>query len=208
MAGVLAVDTGARSGAAIVLRDGSAVTIRPIRASDEGRLLTFLRGLSRASRTRRYFSAGVDLVTEAHRQATAGERGQCGLVATTGRDGRIVGHAVYGRTGDGRAEAGVVVADSWQGRGLGTVLLGCLVRETAAADIRAIETEIPEENRPMLAVLEHPTAPMKADWECGERLQVFDSVGLAQAVARLAALQSPAGAASSSPGSDEPGGAR
>lgn len=64
-------------------------------------------------------------------------------------------------------------------------------------EIRAL---IPVENRPRLEVLGHLTAPIKADWECGERLQVFDSVGLAQAVARLAA--------SSSTGSGESSGVR
>jgi GNAT superfamily N-acetyltransferase len=193
------------SASEVVLRDGSAVTIRPVRACDEGRLLTFLRGLSLASLRYRYFSAGVDLVAEARRDARAGERGQFGLVATTGRDGHIVGHAVYGPTGAGRAEAGLVVADSWQGRGLGTLLLGRLAREAAAVGIRAIETDILAENRPMLEVLRHLASPLEASWVSGERLLVFDSTGLAQAVARLTAPQSAACAVSYLPAGVGPG---
>ena len=74
----------------------------------------------------RFFSAGVDLSAAANWAAQVDYRDRLGLVALTGTDHGIVGHAVYTRTGADRAEVAFEVADALQGQGLGTILLAHL----------------------------------------------------------------------------------
>lgn len=100
----------------IALRDGSTVHVRPIRPDDEPRLLELLESLSMDARALRFFSAGVDLKAAAHRDSIVDYDDRFGLVATTGTDPRIVGHALYSREGAERAEVAITIADSFQGR--------------------------------------------------------------------------------------------
>jgi hypothetical protein len=86
-----------------VLRDGSTVHVRPVSPDDDQRLLAFFRSPSRGSRALRFFSATTDvfLMGEARRETSVDYVRTFGLVATTGPEGRIVGHAVYGRLDGG-----------------------------------------------------------------------------------------------------------
>ena len=117
----------------IALRDGSTVHVRPIRPDDEQRLLDLLTSLSPDARTLRFFSAGVDLAALARDDSQVDYLQSFGLVATTGPDEHIVGHASYARIDPECAEIAFTIADEYQGRGLGTLLLGQLA-ETAAAN--------------------------------------------------------------------------
>jgi GNAT superfamily N-acetyltransferase len=63
--------------------------------------------------------------------------------------GQLVGHAMWGPA-DGAAEIGVVVADGWQGRGIGrllTVATLCEARATGHVDVRL---NLHPENRDLL----------------------------------------------------------
>ncbi len=90
-------------GVEIVLRDGSTVHVRPLRAGDRDALARFFASLSDRSRRLRFFSGAAN-VDEASRFAvdSALEQGY-GLVATRG-DGRVVAHAMYGRNDAEHAE--------------------------------------------------------------------------------------------------------
>jgi acetyltransferase len=52
-------------------------------------------------------------------------------------------------------DLGIVVADHWQGMGLGTALLRRLVEVARCEGIRRIKAEIFRENAAMLALAEH-----------------------------------------------------
>jgi acyl-CoA synthetase (NDP forming)/GNAT superfamily N-acetyltransferase len=107
-----------------LLSDGTTVHIRPISPHDEDRLVGFHSGLSPESIYMRFFSAHAQLRPEEIRRFTHVDgRERMALVATVRDD--FVGVARYDRlaTDSDEAEVAFVVTDSFQGRGLGTLLL-------------------------------------------------------------------------------------
>jgi acetyl coenzyme A synthetase (ADP forming)-like protein len=136
----------------VVLRDGRTLHVRPVRLEDTGSLTTFYQGLSPESRALRFFSAATDVAHEAAAEAGVDYRTSDGLVATVGPDGRIVAHALYISTGPSTAEVGFAVDDSYQGRGLGTLLLGQLAETAAAHGITRFEAFVLPVNQRMLQV--------------------------------------------------------
>ena len=121
-----------------VLRDGTDLTIRPIRADDKGLELAFLRGLSRESRYQRLLSARDLLPGELRRLTEIDPAREMALIATI-RDGnggeRQIGVARYVKDADDTAEMAIVIGDAWQRRGLGEKLLQALIDAAADADI-------------------------------------------------------------------------
>lgn len=137
-----------------VLRDGSTIRVRPVRADDEPRLLALLQGLSETSRRFRFFATttGDRLAEAAHRQAHDGDARNFGMVATEGHDGRVVGHAEYLGIDADSAEVGFTIADAYQGKGLGTILLGELARAASAAGVVEFRAVVMPDNYAMLSV--------------------------------------------------------
>jgi acetyltransferase len=103
----------------IRLRDGSSVTLRPARAEDEPAMRTFLSGLSLEAQRLRSFTGAANIAFAAHLASTA-DATHYGLLAHD-EAGALVGHAVYVRMDQTRAEVAVEVADHLHGRGLGTL---------------------------------------------------------------------------------------
>ena len=108
------------------LRDGSRVDVRPARPDDRELLREGFERLSPESRYRRFL---VPVTTISERWLTyltnVDHHDHEALAALDPVTGRGVGVARYVRSEHRRdvAEAAVVVADDWQGRGLGTLLL-------------------------------------------------------------------------------------
>ena len=132
------------------LRDGSLVTVRPVRADDEAALRIFLAGLCVEARRLRFFSAATDTVRAAHLAADT-STGHYGLVAHD-ESGMIVGHAVYVLLDPARAEVAVEVADRLHGCGLGTILIERLAIVAERRGITRFVAEVLCENRAMLDV--------------------------------------------------------
>jgi hypothetical protein len=81
-----------RREADVVVRDGSAVHVRPARPADAPAVERLLTGLSDRSHWLRFFSGHPNL-DQAVRWATeVDHQHRYGLVATSGGDGRVVGH--------------------------------------------------------------------------------------------------------------------
>jgi len=134
----------------VVLRDGSTVRIRVMRPTDEVGLRALLTSLSEESRWLRFYSLqnSSALAAEARREANLDKA--FGLVACSGDEERVVGHAFYVAIADQRAEVAFTIANDFQGRGLGTILL-CQLAEVAAANmIRIFEAEVVAANHAML----------------------------------------------------------
>ena len=152
--------------ATVVLKDGSTVAVRGIRPEDEPALAGFYASLSPESQAYRFFTAPADVQEIAHRMVIANYESQLGLVATSGDE--VVGHAVYIVTGGKRAEMGLAIADSFQGRGLGLLLFAQLADAAARNGIEVFEAVVKADNTRMLELLRDSGFPLRVRSEPGE----------------------------------------
>jgi acetyl coenzyme A synthetase (ADP forming)-like protein len=145
----------------VVLRDGSTVHVRPVKATDAAAVRAFFEGLSPESIALRFFS-GFPNLDMAVRWATEVDYDRrYGLVATSGDD-RVVAHAGWERHPDrpDRAEVAFAIADTMQGNGLGTILLGQLAEAAAAAGVTVLNAEVLPHNRKMVGVFRDSGFPV------------------------------------------------
>jgi acetyl coenzyme A synthetase (ADP forming)-like protein len=147
----------------VVLRDGSTVHVRPARAADAPAVEQMLQGLSDRSRWLRFFSGFPDLEQAVQWATDVDYERRYGLVATTGGDGRVVGHAGWERESDRpeRAEVALEIADTMQGKGLGTILLGQLAEAANEAGVQVLGAEVLPENHQMIRVFRDCGFPVK-----------------------------------------------
>lgn len=138
-----------RINAEVVLSDGSTAQVRQVTAQDEPMLGEFLSSLSPESMASRFFSGGVD--RKVALSALIPKEGDFALTAM--REGKVIGHASYHRTSEKRAEVAVVVSDVYQGKGLGTILLGELVQAAVKDGILVFDAFVQPENYKMINVL-------------------------------------------------------
>jgi acetyl coenzyme A synthetase (ADP forming)-like protein len=141
----------------VILRDGATLRLRAPTPEDEPALAGFFAGLSDRSRYLRFhgFSDGGSRLVRALVAPDWTERGS--LVAVVGEVGeeRIIAVANYVRLRDPRvAESAFVVADDYQGRGVGIRLVEQLARRAAAHGVEAFIAEVMGDNRAMLSVFE------------------------------------------------------
>ena len=133
-----------------VLRDGTTVRIRVAKADDRNAIEDYLLGLSDESRVLRFGTTTVD-VSEVARRATANSPGEhATLIALHG--GSVVGGAQYFRETSNRAEIGVSVADVFQSRGLGSILVARVAEMAAANGIATLAATVLPGNNRMLQV--------------------------------------------------------
>lgn len=139
------------------LRDGTPVLVRPIQPEDAQRLLTGLRRLSPASRYYRFHAAVAELSPEELRRLT--EVDQVNHIAWIALDAGVAGEPAVGVARCIRlpghpdaAEVAVTVVDAYQGRGLGSMLLGVLSQSAAAQGIRTFRAYVLEDNEAMLRI--------------------------------------------------------
>lgn len=141
------------------LRDGTRVLLRPIEPGDRERLTEGLRRLSPRSRYLR-FHTSVDHLSETHiRYLTEVDgRDHVAWIALDEDHPEIpgIGVARYVRLSDEPevAEAAVTVADEYQGRGAGTLLLGLLAGSARTNGIEVFRNYVLTENTPMLEVFD------------------------------------------------------
>jgi acetate---CoA ligase (ADP-forming) len=168
----------------VVLRDGATVKVRPLRPEDEQCLLDFFRSLSEESRWLRFFTIIKDklLAAEAHREASVDYVRTFGLIALSGGEERVVGHALYSAIGDDRADAAFAVADDYQGRGLGTMLVGQLAQVAATNGIHVFEADVLASNHKMLGVFRRSGFPIKVTVTTGQLHVTFPTSFMAEAV--------------------------
>lgn len=138
----------------VVLRDGSVAQVRPIRPDDVDLLKEFHERQSDESIYLRFFAPLKHLSDrEATRFANVDYVQRVALIVEAG--GRMVGVARYDRlTGpDGpRAEVAFNIADEFQGRGVGSVLLEHLAAIGAEAGVQEFVADVLPQNHKMMSV--------------------------------------------------------
>ena len=179
----------------VELRDGSTVRVRPVRADDLEGLTGFLEELSPDAQRYRFFGT-VDLEGAARAMATGGGPEDHGLVALTGVPERIIGHAQYMREPGGTvAEVAFTVADAFQGRGLGTLLLAHLAEHAHAAGVELLDAEVMSGNRRMIDMFRGSGFPVLLRSEQGTHFVRFPASLSPPAIAAFEARQRTAAAA-------------
>lgn len=151
----------------LTLPGGTVVTFEPMRPSDGYRLTRFHRTLSADTTYLRFFSFHPELSEpELYRFTHVDHVDREAVVAVV--DGEIVGVARFDRLGSGTdAEVAFVVADHWQGRGLGTALFHVLARQARAGGVERFVAETLPHNRRMLAVFHHCGLPVAEAFDSG-----------------------------------------
>ncbi|WP_373376460.1 N-acetyltransferase family protein [Cupriavidus nantongensis] len=134
---------------------GTQMTLRRTRVQDGAALRAMVDALSRESRYFRFLTGGrvVDEIVAG--LAAPGDSGVALVVVAPGEDGSqtIVASAEYVVSGQ-VAEFAVVVADAWQGQGLGRRLIARLCELARAAGLQGLRGDVLSENRRMLAILQ------------------------------------------------------
>jgi GNAT superfamily N-acetyltransferase len=131
------------------------IRIRQAGSNDQGGLRDFLSGLSVRTRYLRFFAGALPTSPAMLRVLAGGRQGVDALVAT--QNGAIIGHAMAvdttGPGGAAAAEIGVVVADAWQGRGVGTGLARALAARAGVRGATTLTMDVLAENRRVLAMI-------------------------------------------------------
>jgi L-amino acid N-acyltransferase YncA len=138
------------------LRDGSRITIRPIRADDKPLIAWGVAHMSARTLYQRFLSAKPSLSTAELRYLTeVDHQSHEALVAVDPGSGEGIGIARYVRLEDRpeTAELGVVVNDDRQGEGIGSLLLQRLAVTARTNGIERFSALILEENKPMLSLI-------------------------------------------------------
>jgi acetyltransferase len=125
--------------------------------ADAERVREFVAGLSLRSQFFRFF-ASVATPSSSLLRSLTGAGGRADVLIAMDASGNLVGHGmVVDRTaGDGRqvSDIGVVVADSWQGRGVGSALLRALAQRAAGRGSAELVMDVLPENARMLGMIE------------------------------------------------------
>lgn len=122
--------------------DGTTVRLRPLRPDDLDRELQFIHGLSRETLYLRLQYVSREVRREdALRLLDLDYRDRMAVAASVGQppDETLIGVSRYARIdGTDQADCAIVVADAWQGRGVGTELMRSLGRAARANGIRTL----------------------------------------------------------------------
>ena len=144
----------------VILRNGASVRVRAIRPDDEPRLMALCRRLSPRTVYQRFFSVRRLLPEEAHALANVDYRRRMAVVAEVddGQEPELIGVARYGPSDEGPADIGLVVADAWQGLGLGSLLLEEILRAGEQRGIHEFSADVLTDNPRALRLLARHTA--------------------------------------------------
>ena len=138
----------------VILRDGSAIVVRPLATGDVAAIASWFDGLGPETRHAR-FLGGVAVLDERTRTllAQVDHRDHEALTAVT-PDGAVVGIARYIRLQQSStAEVAVAVADHWRGRGIATLLLAQIAARARAAGIGCLTALCLASNTAVLGLL-------------------------------------------------------
>lgn len=133
------------------------MTLRPLLREDRDIEHAFVSGLSPDTRSNRLLG-GARAITREYIESlvTVDYARDMALAASTmlGGGETLIGVARYVSDPDGQAaEFAIVVADAWQGRGIGRRLLGKLVEAARRRGVKHLYGDVLAVNRPMLELV-------------------------------------------------------
>ena len=138
----------------LLLRDGTRVMLRPIRAEDAAIEQEFVRGLSDESRYFRFMDMLRELSPQMLKQLTDIDyHDQMALIAVTERNGKESEIAVarYVVLPDGEnCEFAIVVDDKWQEKGIATALMQLLLESARRRGLKKMIGIVLNSNSRML----------------------------------------------------------
>jgi GNAT superfamily N-acetyltransferase len=134
----------------------SSGIIRSGTPADAPAISDFVCRLSPRSLYFRFFASVAPPSTGLLR-ALSGVTGVADILLVTDSGGAMIGHGmaadVRGAAGHLETNIGLVIADEWQQRGLGSALLTELVRRAARRDVHALVLDVLPENAPMRRII-------------------------------------------------------
>jgi acetyltransferase len=137
----------------IILKDGTEIHIRPIRGEDESAMRIFLENLSEESIFYRFGLRSINMPhTNLARFCQVDyDRDLAFLAAARGQDEVVIGDMQLHRFVDlENAEFSLTVADSWQGKGLGRVLMDYCITVARDIGIKTLWMDVIKENVRMI----------------------------------------------------------
>ncbi|MFL5952852.1 MAG: GNAT family N-acetyltransferase [Gaiellaceae bacterium] len=126
------------------------ITVRPLRSGETEAVRAVFDRLGPRSRQLRFGGAKNVFLPGELAELARVDANHHVLVAIVG--GEAVGIARLARDGD-TAEVAFAVADEWQGKGVGTVLVDRLAEDARAAGITRFRAEVRADNAPSLALV-------------------------------------------------------
>jgi acetyltransferase len=140
------------------LADGTPVTVRPIRPEDAQIEQAFVRGLSERTRYFRFMQAVHELTPQMLVRFTQidYDREMAFIAVVENEQDKELQVAVvrYTTNPDQRScEFALVVADQWQGLGIGTHMMQSLMQVARARGMRLMEGEVLADNANMIALM-------------------------------------------------------
>lgn len=142
----------------VIIADGSIVHIREVQEEDAELIREFLSSLSITTLAFRFFSAGINK-EELVKYLLKSD----GVSLVAIRNGKIIGHASYHAKPQKRAEMSIVIADEFQGKGLGTRLLEILTELANRNGIEIFEAYVRSDNTRMIKVLNDLGFPIEME---------------------------------------------
>jgi ribosomal protein S18 acetylase RimI-like enzyme len=146
----------------------NGLTIRSLRDGDTETVAALFARLGARSRERRFCGAKPVLSEAELRSLARSDATHHVLVGYVDGDPEPVGMARLVR--DGRvAEIAFEVADSHQGRGIGSTLAGELAGDARAAGVEELVATVCGDNPPAVSLLRKVAGPMQVSWRGRER---------------------------------------
>jgi len=151
----------------VTLKDGSLVTLRPIRPDDAPRLQEGFSRLTPQSVYMRFLQPMRELTDQQARElANVDYIKRMAIIGTIQEAGqeRFVVVARYGMLGEerpGLAEAAIVVRDDYQKRGLGKIAMQHLARYAGKHGVRGFLATVHSNNTPVLSFIRNSGLPFK-----------------------------------------------
>ncbi|MGD0476682.1 MAG: GNAT family N-acetyltransferase [Nitrososphaerales archaeon] len=153
----------------VTLKDGTIVHIRQARSDDRAQLADLVAGLSQSTVKSRFLGhPGVkrDLVD----RLLPGEK-RFSLVGE--HEGSLIAQADYGISGTDTAEVGMIIADAYQHKGLGTALLKRLSQAATDSNIRTFEVTVRAERYSIMDYIRELGFPIRPNILPGKIKFVF-----------------------------------